>query len=85
MAYAGSASLNVKYLMAENEQQLAKNLQAARKEAEQLQPKMQNGVSTLGVMRTTILSELLSLGETMWKVYDGFVKVHEVVVRLHGL
>lgn len=84
LSYARSTSSNVKYLMTENEQ-LAKNLQATRKEAKQLQEITHNAVSALGDIRKVIFVEVSSLGETMQKLYDRFVTVHKEVFYLHGL
>lgn len=70
--------------MIENKQ-LEKNLQFVRQEVEQLRATTHNVVSTMGEMRTMILVEVSTLGETMWKFYDGFVTMHKVVVRFHGL
>lgn len=64
---------------------MAKNLQAAKQEAKQLQAAAQNTISALGEMKAAILVEVSALGETMWKLYDSFVTMHEVVVCLHGL
>jgi len=36
-------------------------------------------------MIAVILAEVSTLGETMRKLCDGFVIVHKVVIRLHGL
>ena len=32
-----------------------------------------------------ILAEVSTLESSMWKLYDGFVTMHKVVVRVHGL
>jgi len=70
--------------MVENEH-LEKNLQALRKEAKQLRATMENAVFALGEMRTVILAEVLTFGETMQKLYDGFFTVHKTFVHFHGI
>lgn len=70
--------------MVENEK-LAKTLETSRQEAKQLLATMQNVVSTFEEMRTMILSEVSTLGDTLWKLYDGFFTVHKEVFHLHCL
>ena len=77
LAYVGATSLNLKYLMTENDQ-LANSLQDARKEVEQLKEK--NAISVMEEMRKAILDEVSTLKTTMWKLYDGFVTMHKVFV-----
>lgn len=31
------------------------------------------------------LAEVSTLGDTMWKLYDGFVTMHKAIVCVHGL
>ena len=70
--------------MAENEQ-FAKSLQVVKQEVEKLQESTQNAVSGLGEMKTMILVEVSTLGDTMQKLYDRFLTVHKAVVHVHGL
>lgn len=67
--------------MTKNEQ-LANHLQASKEEAEQL---LVTTVSVLGEMRVVICIEVSTLGETMRKLYDGFVTVHKEVFHFHDL
>ena len=82
LAYAGATSSNVKFLLVEN-QQMEKNLQVVRKEAEKLRD--QSIVSVMEEMRKVIMAKVSTLDTTMWKLYDGFVTVHKAVVCVHGL
>lgn len=84
LAYAGAIRSNVKYLTIKNKQ-LEKNLQGVRKEAEKLQTLVQNSVSSLGETKTGILVEVSTLGDTMRKLYDGFVTVHKTTFYVHDL
>jgi len=46
---------------------------------------MQNVVPAFGEMRTMILVEVLTLGDTMRKLYDKFFIVHKEIVHFHDL
>ena len=69
LAYVGATSSNIKYLLVENEQ-LTKNLQAARQGEKQ--SREQSAVSAMAEMRKVILVVASRLDTTMWKLYDEF-------------
>jgi len=70
--------------MVKNEQ-LEKNLQAARQEVEQLRAPENNAVSALGEMMIMILVEVSTLEDTMWKLYEKFVTMHKLVDHVNDL
>lgn len=77
LAFAGAVKSNTQCLMAENKQ-LAKNLQVARKEVEQLRATTQNTASAqvhLEEMKVATLHEVSGLGETMRDLYEELVTV----------
>lgn len=87
LAFAGAAISNTLYLMVENKQ-LAQYLHAAMQEVEQLRAIAMDISSTqvyLEEMREKILSEVLTLGETMQNLHEDLVTVHKAIVCLHGL
>ena len=46
---------------------------------------MPNAVSALEEMRTVILTAVSTLEGIIWKLYNGFVTMHKVIVHVHGL
>lgn len=57
---------------------MIKDLQAGKQRVEQ------SIGSAMVEMRKTIIVEVLTLETTMWKHYDGFVTVHNIVFHLYG-
>ncbi len=87
LAFVGVAKSNTKYFMVQNKQ-LEKNLQVVRQEVEQLRAAAQKVASTqfhLEEMKASILAIVLTLGQTMWNLYEELLTMHMVAVHLHGL
>lgn len=87
VTFEGATKSNTKYLMTKNKK-LAKNLQDARREVEQLHVAAQNVTSThvhLEEIMAMILGEVLTLGETIWNLYKELVTMLKEVVHFHGL
>lgn len=87
LAFVGESNSNTQYPMAKNKK-LVKNLHTVRKEVKHLYTTVQNASSTqihLEEMTVAILSEVLTLGETMRHLYEEHVTMHKVVLHMHGL
>ena len=87
MAFTGVEKSNTQRLMVDNNK-LAKNLQASRKEVEQLHATSHNATFAqvhLEEMKAAILNEVSTLGETMQDLHEELITVHKAVVHVLGL
>lgn len=85
--FVGDSKSNTKYLIVQN-RKMEKNLEASRKQIEQLEAEVQKVTPTqvyLEELQEAILGEVLAMGETMRNLYEELVSVHKVVSPLHDM
>lgn len=85
LAFTVATKLNTDFFMAENKE-LEKKIHTSMQEVEKLYGEAHNETSTYfhqEEMNTTMLDEVLTLGETMQNLYEDLVTMHNVVFQVH--